>query len=92
LGKPPVELGTLVYNGDPFELRRRMAEFSPYTYLANASGQPAISLPLYWTDENLPVGLHFTAKMGREDLLLRLAARLEQELPWIDKRPPVCAI
>ena len=91
LGKPPVELGTLVYNGDPFELRRRMAEFSPYTYLANASGQPAISLPLYWTDENLPVGLHFTAKMGREDLLLRLAARLEQELPWNDKRPPVCA-
>ena len=91
LGQPPVELGTLVYDGDPFELRRRMAQFSPYTYLANATGQPAISLPLCWTDDNLPIGLHFTAKMGREDLLLRLAARLEKEIPWYDKRPPTCA-
>ncbi len=92
LGQPPVELGTLVYDGDPFELRRRMAQFSPYTYLTNATGQPAISLPLYWTEGNLPIGLHFTAKMGREDLLLRVAGRLEKELPWHQRKPPTCAI
>ena len=65
LGQPPVELGTLVYRGgDPFELRRRSARFSPYTYVSNASGQPAISLPLHWTASGLPVGVHFTARWG----------------------------
>ena len=91
LGQPPVALGTLVYAGDPFELRRRMAGFSPYTYLANASGQPAISLPLYWSSEGLPIGLHFTARMGEEDVLLRLASQLERACPWADRRPDVCA-
>ena len=91
LGQPPVPLGTLVYAGDPFELRRRMARFSPYTYLANASGQPAISLPLHWTANGLPVGLHFTARLGEEAMLLRLAAQLEQARPWAGQRPPVCA-
>ncbi len=91
LGQPPVPLGTLVYKGDPFELRRRTAAFSPFTYLANASGQPAISLPLHWTDDGLPVGLHFTARFGEEATLLRIAGQLEQAKPWADRRPPVCA-
>ena len=91
LGQPPVELGTLIYDGDPFELRRRMARFSPYTYLANATGQPAISLPLHWTRDNLPVGLHFTARSGEEGLLIRLAARLEEAMPWAHKKPSVFA-
>lgn len=91
LGQPPLALSTLVYDGDPFELRRRMARFSPFTYLANASGQPAISLPLYWSSDGLPVGLHFTARFGEEDLLLRLAAQLERARPWADRRPGVCA-
>jgi amidase len=68
-----------------------MARFSPYTYLANASGQPAISLPLHWTSADLPVGLHFTARLGEEAMLLRLAAQLEQARPWDGRRPPVCA-
>lgn len=91
LGQPPVALGTLVYAGDPFELRRRMAKFSPYTYLANATGQPAISLPLCESRAGLPIGLHFTARMGREDVLLRLAAQLEEAAPWHARRPEVCA-
>lgn len=91
LGQPPVPLGTLVYTGDPFELRRRMAKFSPYTYLSNATGQPAISLPLAWSEAGLPIGLHFTARMGREDVLLQLAAQLEQAQPWANNKPPVVA-
>jgi len=91
LGQPPVELGTLVYKDDPFELRRRMAKFSPYTYIANATGQPAISLPLHWTADDLPVGLHFTARYGAEATLIRLAAELEEAHPWRDRKPQVCA-
>ena len=84
-------LGTLVYTGDPIELRRRMARFSPYTYLTNATGQPAISLPLAWSASGLPIGLHFTARYGAEDVLIRLAAQLEQARPWDARVPPVNA-
>jgi amidase len=94
LGQPPVPLGTLVYRDgeDPFELRRRTARFSPFTYLSNASGQPAISLPLHWTDDGLPVGVLFTADHGGEGVLLRLAAHIEQARPWAARRPGVCAV
>jgi amidase len=91
LGQPPVPLGTLVYKDDPFELRRRMAKFSPYTYIANATGQPAISVPLSWSDTNLPIGLHFTGRYGDESSLIQLAAQLEQAQPWAHRKPDVCA-
>ncbi|MEE2983270.1 MAG: amidase family protein, partial [Pseudomonadota bacterium] len=92
LGAPPVPLGTLVYDGDPIDLRRRSARFSPFTYITNATGQPAISLPLYWTREGLPVGLHFVGRYGDEGTLIRLAAQLESARPWDDRRPQVCAV
>jgi len=91
LGQPPVLLGTLGYTGDPIELRRRTAKFSPFTYIANATGQPAISLPLHWTEDGLPIGIHFVARSGEEETLLRLAAQLEKASPWHHKRPAVTA-
>jgi amidase len=62
-----------------------------FTYPFNVTGQPAISLPLHWTPEGLPVGVQLVAAIGREDLLIRVASQLEQVLPWIDRLPPVHA-
>ena len=93
LGQPPVELGTLVYRGgDPFELRRRCGRFSPWTWIGNASGQPAISVPLHWTETGLPVGMHFVARWGDEATLIRLAGQLERARPWAERCPGICAV
>jgi amidase len=62
---------------------------TPFTQLANFTGQPAVSLPLHWTRTGLPCGVHFTARVGEEATLLRLAAQLESERPWFDRRPAV---
>jgi Asp-tRNA(Asn)/Glu-tRNA(Gln) amidotransferase A subunit family amidase len=59
----------------------------PYTQLANLTGRPAISLPLHWTADGLPLGVQFVAPLGGEPLLIRLAAQLEQATPWIDRVP-----
>ncbi len=92
LGEPPVPLGTFSFeSGDPFELRRRIAAFSPFTYMTNVTGQPAMSVPLFWNDAGLPVGAHFAARFGDEAALFRLAAQLEEARPWAGRRPPVSA-
>jgi amidase len=57
----------------------------------NATGQPAMSMPLSWNHDDLPIGVHFVAGYGREDVLIRLAAQLEAACPWVDRRPPVHA-
>ena len=92
LGRPPVLTGELKFDaGDPFENRRRQAEFTPFTPLSNATGQPALSVPLYWNDEGLPIGVHFVGRFGDEAGLIRLASQLEEARPWSGRRPPVAA-
>ena len=63
----------------------------PFTPVANLTGQPSISLPLGEADDGMPLGVMLTAQTLREDLLLRVAARLEQVLPWAARRPAVDA-
>ena len=60
---------------------------TPFTQLANFTGQPAMSVPLHWTREGLPCGVHFMARIGDEATLFRLAAQLEKEKPWFQHRP-----
>jgi amidase len=62
-----------------------------FTPAYNVTGQPAISLPLYWNAAGLPIGTQLVAALGGEDLLIRVAAQLEQAQPWKDKHPPVHA-
>jgi amidase len=92
LGEPPVPLGSFDSPPDnPMQGLNRAAAFIPFTPVCNATGQPAVSVPLNWNDEGLPVGTHFVARFGDEATLFRLAAQLEQARPWADRRPPVSA-
>jgi amidase len=91
LGEPPVEIGTFSTPDEPLLGFLRAATFVPYTPLANMTGEPAISLPLSWNADNLPIGIQLMGAYGREDILLRVAAQLEQARPWADRLPPVHA-
>lgn len=62
-------------------------KMAPFTAIANATGQPAMSVPLYWNEQGLPYGAHFMAAKGQDPLLFALAGQLEQARPWQDKRP-----
>jgi amidase len=86
------KLGSFDDSGDdPMRAFRRAFPSGAFTALFNVTGQPAISLPLHWTDDGLPVGVQLVAPFGREDLLIRVAAQIERAHPWADRRPPVFA-
>lgn len=88
LAEPPVRLGA--FSGTPEDPLRGLypaAEFSPFTPLANITGQPAMSVPLYWNTEGLPIGAHFMARFGDEATLFRLAAELERARPRAARIP-----
>ncbi|MCH7576917.1 MAG: amidase [Chloroflexi bacterium] len=91
LGEPPLPLGSFDTPENPLLGFLRAVPFIPFTPICNVTGQPAISLPLYWNDDGLPIGAHFVGRFGDEATLFRLAAQLEQARPWADRRPPVSA-
>ena len=76
---------------DPYTLLERMAPHLAFTEPFNVTGHPAISLPLHWTADGLPMGVQLVARLGREDLLIRVAAQLEDAAPWAGRRPPIFA-
>lgn len=92
LAEPPLPLGSFDAAPDnPMRGFYRAVDYVPFTPIANATGQPAMSVPLYWNKEGLPVGSHFFGRLGDEATLFRLAAQLEKARPWADRRPPARA-
>ncbi len=90
LATPPVDLGWLdMMLDDVDEYWHRVAAFAPYCVPFNASGQPAISVPLGRTNGGLPIGVQLSAAFAGDALLLQLAAQLEQAAPWDHLRPPL---
>jgi amidase len=88
LAEPPPPLGTFEATADnPLAGFMRAAEYVPFTPLANATGQPAMSVPLAWNAAGLPVGAHFMGRFGDEAALFRLAAQLEAARPWAGRVP-----
>ena len=89
LAKPPIEIGALEPKEDepPVQMLMNAGEWVPFTPVWNATGQPAISLPLHQTDAGLPVGVQLVGPPAGEELLLSLAAQIEAAEPWADRRP-----
>jgi amidase len=90
LGTRPPAIGTIHGGGpDPWEHYERSAHFTPYTAIANVTGQPAVVLPLYQGEDGLPLAVQLIGRPAREDVLLALAAQLEAALPWAGRTPPL---
>jgi len=88
LATPPVPVGSIRDDADPaadFEAQKR---FTPWTSAWNVTGMPAVSLPLHWTADGLPVGVMLAARPAEEELLVALAAQVEAAAPWVARRPP----
>jgi amidase len=92
LAEPPPVLGDVGRQDDGgVNAAGRSIPFAAYTAPFNVTGQPAMSLPLYSTESGLPIGVQLVGAPFREDLLIRVAAQLEEAAPWADRRPPVHA-
>jgi amidase len=91
LALPPVPIGWTWADadGDPHRAFSNQWVFTPFTALVNVTGQPAISVPLHWSEDGLPIGVHVVGRPFAEATLIRLAAQLEEARPWADRRPPV---
>jgi amidase len=88
LAEPPLPLGSFEPTADnPLAALARAASFAPFTPLQNVTGEPAMSVPLHWNAQGLPIGVQFVARCGDEATLFRLGAQLEQARPWAHRRP-----
>ncbi len=89
LAEPPAPIGTFANDpAAPMAPMVRAAAYVPFTPPFNSSGQPAISLPLHWSADGLPIGVQLVSAYAREDVLLRVAAQLEAAAPWAHRHPP----
>lgn len=93
MGEVPPPLGSFAADPeDPLKAIHRGEKTAGFTALINATGQPAISLPLGWSEDGLPIGVQLIAPLGREDLLLRVASQVEEAHPWAEKLPGTFAV
>jgi amidase len=74
---------------DPAENFERQKQFTPWTAIYNVAGLPAVSVPLHWSAEGLPIGVMLAGRMGGEGTLISLSAQLEEARPWKDRHPPI---
>jgi amidase len=85
---PPIQLGAFqLLPEDPMRWAKISNTLSILTYIYNITGQPAMSVPLFWNEGNAPIGVQFAGRFGNEATLFRLAAQLEQARPWTDRKP-----
>jgi amidase len=93
LSTPPLEIGQITSTPDePLRALERGGPTVAYSgVVANITGNPAMSVPLYWNGDGLPIGVHFLGRFGDEATLFRLGSQLETVRPWHDRRPPVTA-
>lgn len=87
LALPPVPVGHFTDGGDPAVNFERQKAFTPFTAIFNLTGQPAVSLPLHWNSEGLPIGVQIVGRPYDEMTLISLAAQLEQARPWLGRHP-----
>jgi amidase len=93
LAQPPLGLGILNQSyGGALQWWRFDGRFNPWNPIANMTGQPAMSVPLHWTGDGLPIGSLIFGRFGDEATLFRLAGQLEAARPWRDRRPPIHAL
>jgi amidase len=88
LATPPLPVGAMRDDADPEADFEAQKAFTPWTSAWNVTGMPAVSLPLHWTPDGLPVGVMLAARPAEEELLLSLSAQVEAAAPWSDRRPP----
>jgi amidase len=88
LARPPVPVGYFD-EVEPAENFERQKRFTPYTALYNVSGQPAVTLPLHWNADGLPIGVMLAGRMGEEATLISLSGQIEAARPWKDRHPPI---
>ena len=79
--------GLVLKSGMVEQMVRENLKWVPFTQIGNLTGAPAMSVPLHWTADGLPLGTHFVAPHGGEDVLFRLAGQLERAQPWAQRRP-----
>jgi len=87
VAQPPAKVGGLRNDADPAQDFENQKRFTPFTAPYNMSGQPAVSIPLHWNDDGLPIGIQLIGRPGDEVTLLRIAAQIEAAEPWAHRKP-----